>query len=152
MKKRGRPSTYDPEIAEEICNRLADGESLRAICRDLHMPPESTVRGWYVDDVQGFAAHYARARDMGLESMAEGLTEISDDGSNDWVETNDPDNPGYKLNGEHVQRSKLRVDTRKWLLSKMAPKKYGDKQDINLTGKVDVAATILAARKRSGTN
>ncbi len=114
------------------------------------MPSRSSVSLWVVNDVEGFADQYARARELGLDEMAESLTEISDDGTNDWVDDNDPDNPGYKLNGEHVQRSKLRVDTRKWILSKLAPKKYGDKQDINLSGQVDVAASILAARKRSG--
>ncbi len=150
MKKRDLPHAYTVEIAQEILERLAAGESLRAICRDVHMPSRSSVSLWVVNDVEGFADQYARARELGLEEMAESLTEISDDGTNDWVDDNDPDNPGYKLNGEHVQRSKLRVDTRKWILSKLAPKKYGDKQDINLSGQVDVAASILAARKRSG--
>lgn len=134
MKKPGRPSSYTPEIAREICERLAAGESLRSICRDEHMPDRSTVVAWVVEDRHGFSSQYARARDLGLEEMAESLTEISDDGVNDWMETNDPDNPGYRVNGEHVQRSKLRVDTRKWLLSKLAPKRYGDSSTLALTG------------------
>lgn len=125
----GRPVTYTSGIAERICARLADGESLRAICRDEDMPPESTVRLWVVDDREGFAAQYARARDVGLDAMADEILEVSDDGSNDWMERQDSDGKGvgWQLNGEHVQRSRLRVDTRKWLLSKMAPKRYGDK-------------------------
>ena len=58
---------------------------------------------------------------------AEEILEISDNGSNDWMVENDPDNPGYKLNGEHLQRSKLRVDTRKWIASKFKPNTYADK-------------------------
>lgn len=130
----GQQSTYTPELAAEICERLATGESLRAICSDADMPSERTVRRWASDDVEGFAPQYARARDMGLDTMADSLLDIADDGTNDWVESNDPDNPGYRLNGENVQRSKLRVDARKWYLSKLAPKKYGDKTSMELTG------------------
>lgn len=68
---------------------------------------------------------------MGLDEMADDVVEISDDGKNDWMQSNDPDNPGYRLNGEHQARSRLRVDTRKWYLSKLAPKRYGDKLELS---------------------
>ena len=70
------------------------------------------------------------------DALAEETLEIADDGKNDWMLDNDPDNPGYKLNGEHVQRSRLRVDARKWFASKVAPKKYGEKveQTVTATG------------------
>ena len=127
-KPRIRP-TYSPAIAEEICRRLAEGEGLRAICRDEHMPTESTVRGWYVDDYQGFAAQYARARDIGLDVMAEETIEIADDSGLDVVMTDD----GPRPDGEVINRAKLRVDTRKWLLSKLAPKRYGDRLQVDAT-------------------
>lgn len=120
-------SSYHPELAAEICDRLSTGESLRSICRDLHMPAESSVRQWVVDDSHGFAAQYARARDIALDLMADDTLHIADDGSNDWMERNDPENPGWMINGEHQARSRLRVDTRKWYLSKLAPKRYGDR-------------------------
>ena len=128
-RKRGRPSRDTEEIAVKICRRLAAGESLRSICRDEALPHESTVRAWVVDDHKGFSTQYARARDIGLEVMADEILEISDDGSNDWMERlgKDGEAIGRQLNGEHVQRSRLRVDTRKWILSKLAPKRYGDK-------------------------
>lgn len=68
--------------------------------------------------------------------MADELLEIADDGTNDWMERIDGDGAGvgWVLNGEHVQRSRVRIDTRKWLLSKMAPKRYGDKQSFELSG------------------
>ena len=132
MKRgRGRPSKYTPEIAEEICERLAKGESLRSICMDERFPSDVAVRQWHLEDVNGFSAQYAKARDAGLEAMAEQLTDIADNGANDWMERNDPDNPGYALNGEHIARSRLRVDTRKWYLSKLAPKRYGDKLSVD---------------------
>lgn len=114
---------YSQAVADEICAKLSAGMSLRAICREAGMPAESTVRLWVVDDVQGFAAQYARARDVGYESMAEEIIEISDDLSGDVILTEN----GSRMDAEFVARSKLRVDARKWLLSKMLPKKYGDK-------------------------
>lgn len=63
--------------------------------------------------------------------MADEVMDISDDGANDWMQRNDPDNPGYVVNGEHQARSRLRVDTRKWYLSKLAPKRYGDKIELS---------------------
>jgi len=88
------------------------------------MPHDSTVRNWVLDDREGFSAQYARAREIGYMTMADELLEIADDGKNDWMKRN---GEGSQLNGEHVQRSRLRVDTRKWLLSKALPKVFGDK-------------------------
>jgi hypothetical protein len=94
------------------------------------MPPESTVRLWALDDREGFAAQYARAREIGYHAMADDLIEIADDGRNDWMDRNADGNDGWTANGEHLQRSRLRVDTRKWMLSKALPKVYGDKLDM----------------------
>lgn len=139
-ERRGRPSSYTAEIGASICARLACGETLRSVCRDDDMPSESTVRQWVIDDREGFSAHYARARDLGLDAMADELFDVADDGSNDWMERLDRDgySIGWELNGEHVQRSKLRIDTRKWYMSKMAPKKYGDRLEVD----AKVAATV----------
>lgn len=122
----GRPSSYTQEVADEICRRISEGESLRQVCRDESMPSTSSVLKW-AREIPEFSEHYAKARDALLEHWAEEITEISDNGSNDWMSANDPENPGYKLNGEHINRSRLRVDTRKWLLSKLAAKKYGER-------------------------
>jgi len=68
---------------------------------------------------------------LGLDALAEEILEISDDGSNDWMERKRQDGSVETvLNSEHINRSRLRVDSRKWLLSKMAPKKYGDRIEI----------------------
>jgi hypothetical protein len=130
----GRPSSYTPELADLICERLADGRTLRDVCRDEDMPTESTVRTWANDDREGFYAQYARAREIGYHAMADETLEIADDGRNDWVRRQDENGETYVLNGEHVQRSRLRVDTRKWLLSKALPKLYGDKIIQEVTG------------------
>lgn len=123
----GQTHTYSQEIADAICRELADGKSLREVCRMDGMPPESTVRLWALDDREGFAAQYARAREIGYYAMADDLLEIADDGRNDWMERNGDDAPGWQVNGEHLQRSRLRVDTRKWMLSKVLPKVYGER-------------------------
>lgn len=145
----GRPSTFTAELAAKICEQLAAGLSLRAICREDGMPPEATVRLWVVDDVSGFAAQYARARDIGLDAMAEELVAIAD---TPQIGTKSVSKvTGLEVTeGDMVEHRRLQVDARKWYLSKLAPKKYGDKQQIEHSGQIDVAQAILAARKRAG--
>jgi hypothetical protein len=88
------------------------------------MPPESTVREWVLDNRGGLAAQYARARELQAEHWADEILEIADDGAGDWH----LGEKGERLvDHDHIQRSRLRVDTRKWLLAKLLPKKYGDK-------------------------
>lgn len=129
-RKRGRPSRYTVELADEIISRIAQGETLRAICRDEHMPGWVTVYSWR-ETVPGFAERLARARDDGEEAIAQECMEIADSAKNDWMETHGQDDVGYKLNGEHVQRSKLRIETRLKLLAIWNPKKWGAKVDLN---------------------
>jgi len=136
-KKRGRPSKYTPEIAAEICERLANGELLNAICAEESTPSLTAVMEWVRDDREGFAQMYARAREVQIERMSHEIITISDDGSGDYVTRTREDGSEYEaVDQEHIQRSKLRVDARKWLLSKLKPEKYGDRvsQDVQLTG------------------
>lgn len=130
-KALGRPSLYTEEVVDEICARLSAGESLLHICRDDHLPAESTVRGWANDDVNGFFAKYSRARDLGLDHLAEETIEIADDGRND---TCVDDEGNEQVNIDHIKRSQLRVAARQWYVSKVAPKKYGDRQHIDVKG------------------
>lgn len=122
--KRGRPSKYTEAIACEICERLANGEALKTICADKHLPEESTVRNWALTDAHGFFARYMRAREAQALRWADEIVEISDDGTNDFMEIKEG---AEVVNHEHIARSRLRVDTRKWLLSKLLPKQFGDK-------------------------
>lgn len=124
---KGRPTKFTKAIADKICEQLAIGLTLREACKSEELPAESTVRLWALEDRDGFSAQYARAREIGYQTMADELLEISDDGRNDWMERNGEDDRGWVANGEHMGRSRLRVDTRKWLLSKALPKLYGDK-------------------------
>jgi hypothetical protein len=131
IQGRGRPTAYTEPLAEEICRRLAGGESLRAICRAAHMPDDSTVRAWVLDNREGFSPRYARARELQAEAWADEIIDIADDGSNDWMERNRQDGDAEKvLDHEHVTRSRLRVDTRKWLLAKLKPGTYGERTTV----------------------
>lgn len=129
MAERGRPTVFTAEIAARICEGLAEGRSLRDVCTDEDMPAESTVRAWALEDREGFSAQYARAREIGYHAMADELMDIADNGMNDWMERRGEEDAGWVANGEHIQRSRLRVDTRKWMLSKVLPKVYGEKID-----------------------
>lgn len=133
--KMGRPTDYSPELAEVICLRLAEGESLRAVCRDEEMPAKCTVLRWIARN-EDFRAQYVRAKAEGAEAIAEEMFDIADDATNDWMERLDSEGQGvgWQLNGDHVRRSQLRIDTRKWYLSKIMPKKYGDKIQQEVSG------------------
>lgn len=135
-RKPGRPSRYTQPMGKRICRRIACGESLRSICRDPKMPGLTTVCSWIVDDEhEEFQKRYTRARQAQAELLADDITEISDDSRNDWVEDHDKEGAcvGYKLNGDHVQRSKLRVESRKWIAARLLHR-YADKQRHEHTG------------------
>lgn len=116
---------YTQPVADIICKRLAEGESLRSICRDPGMPDHSTVLEW-VRNSPEFANQYARARDVGDEAEFERLEELADEAP-ERTATGAVDT-GW------VAWQKNRVDTRKWTLARKRPKKYGDKGAIELTG------------------
>lgn len=136
-KGPGRPTEYTPEIGDRICAALATGMSLRSVCRDNDLPDERSVRRWASDHKHPFSPQYVHARELGYLAMADETLEISDDGSNDWMAKHGKEGEvvGYAINGEAVARSRLRVDTRKWLLSKCLPKIFGDKVVNEITGK-----------------
>lgn len=134
----GRPSDYTPEIASAICARIAEGEPLRQVCRDGGMPAQSTVYLWLQRHGE-FSEQYARAREAMMDRFADEILEIADDSTNDWIERENRDGSKYEApDTEHIQRSKLRIESRQWLMGKCAPKKYGDKQTLEHTGKVTV--------------
>ena len=168
-RKRGGQSVYTDGIAAEICERLAEGESLLEICASSEMPGESTVRAWVVDNLNDFAAKYLRARDFGLDHESDEIKALADNcrtgekverkevgrqcskcgGSLKWQRK------GWKHVGEDgtttdqawmcdgaeaervykdtvtvgdmVERTRLQIEARKWRLSKMAPKRYGER-------------------------
>lgn len=132
--KLGRPTRYTKKMGEEICCRLSDGESLRSICNDSHIVHRANVFRWLLSDADiyaNFRDQYAIAREIQAETLMDDIFDIADNGSNDWMESNHPDNDGYSVNGECLGRSRLRVDTRKWFASKVITR-FRDKPDSDI--------------------
>lgn len=146
-------SEFISETADAICAALADGRSLRSICLDEGMPHQSTVFRWLADErYEDFREQYARAREAQADALFDEILDIADDGSNDWMERrgDDGENLGWKENGEALQRSKLRVDARKWMAGKLRPKVYGERQTVEtLHGLTEEAAEWLGLSKSS---
>lgn len=141
-------STYTPELADEICERIANGETLREITREPHMPSYRSVYRWREANPE-FASRLAHARECGGDVIAEETIAIADDTAHDTLHTDSGERP----NSEWIARSKLRVDTRLKLLAVWFPRKYGQRIDmttggesLNLTAE-DRAAKLLAIQE-----
>lgn len=109
------PKVFDKGIREDICAEVSKGKSLVKVCEMPGMPNPKTVYEWLRDD-EGFSNNYARAKDERAERHFEECLEIAD-----------------AATAETVQKDRLRIDTRKWMLGKMAPKSYGDRLDLTST-------------------
>lgn len=115
----GRPREYRLEIGDLFFSRLAAGESLNKICQDPDMPALVTFFRW-LDEIDGFRYKYDKAREQQAERWANEIVEIADNST------------------EEVNRSRLKVDTRKWIVSKLIPKKYSDKMSVDHGGSVKI--------------
>ena len=146
----GRPTKYTPALGDAICERLIQGETLRQVCADEGMPDKSTVCRWLLNvrepKLDVFRDQDAKAREAQMDHYADEIIEIADDGTNDWIERERDGETETVLNGEHINRSRLRVDTRKWLMSKIG-KKYRDKQEIEHSGTVNAFITFEEPKK-----
>ena len=128
---------FTKPLAEEILERIADGQSVREITRDESMPAMSTIFRWLADeDKTEFREHYARACEARTEYIADEILDIADNGDNDWMERlgRAGQSLGWQTNGEALGRSSIRIEARKWLLGKLKPKKYGRKVTNELVG------------------
>jgi hypothetical protein len=149
-KKIGRPSIFTQQVADIICERIAEGESLREICKDDDMPTRMTIYRWLQSDTV-FCDHYTRAREDQADTLADEIMAIADE---------TPDlNPildkhgaliEIQLHSAYLQWQKQRIDARKWTAMKLKPKKYGDRQILagDSENPIEVqndAMTILAA-------
>jgi hypothetical protein len=134
----GRPSKYSAALAKRICVRMAGGDSLRKICKDATMPALATVLSWatgHTEDATaaGFPEQYARARSIRSELYADEIVDLADD------ESVDP------------QRSRLQVDARKWVASKLLPKTYGERLALSAPdgGPIPVEITSAAEAREA---
>ena len=128
-RKVGAPSKKTQTICDAICEGIATGKSSRAMCIELEIS-QPTLWKWLNEDEE-FSKQYARAKELGHDYMAEEIIDIADDSGHDIQKRDDG---STYVDNEAVQRSRLRVDARKWYLSKLAPKKYGDKATVELQG------------------
>jgi hypothetical protein len=117
-----RPSEYDDAKADFICEQLIEGKSLRSVCRDEGMPAQSTICRWLASN-ETFRKQYAHARELQADTIFDEVLDIADEKADD------------------VNRSRLRVDARKWMAGKLRPKVYGDKLDLNAS--VDVVGNVI---------
>ena len=134
----GRPSLYADEIADAICEAIIEGGALYRICEQEGFPSENTVYRW-IEEKPEFREKYARARELQQDREADKIVVIAD-------ETTDPN------------KARLQIDARKWRASKLAPKKYGDRLDLNHSGSIqqlsdeqlDARLTELLGKSRAG--
>lgn len=137
------PCEFSEEVVGEVCAHLALGKSLRQIERIAGMPSTSAIIKWLaqgdaciaagvLDDPKAkFVAQYARAREAQADYLADEILDIADDSQYDIA----VDADGKEIvNTNHIQRDRLRVDSRKWLAGKLKPKKYGEKQQVEQSG------------------
>ena len=137
----GAPTKYTQKLADDICELLATGMSMRTVSKQDGMPDCATMFRWLREKPE-FRKQYDIAKQESTDAMAEEIQDIADDGVNDY----ETDEDGKRiLVAENIQRSRLRVDTRKWLMSKMKPKKYGDKMDVTSDNKPILGNTIVFA-------
>ena len=121
-KKLGRPSSYNKDTAAEICARLVNGESLRSVCRDPHMPDVKTVYLWMAQNEE-FLQQYTQAKEDQADTLQEDILDIADTLPEQVVD----DKGIARVDAAYVNWMRLRVDSRKWIASKLKPKKYGDR-------------------------
>ncbi len=140
---------FSKTLFKTICDRIAAGESLRAICRDEGMPSHNAVVQWVMDDREGCSSQYTKSREIQAQLLVEELFDIVDDSSKDEKTLM---NGNVIMDKEYVARSRLRFDARRWYISKVLPKIYGDKLDLTHGGKIEVnltGASLLLARAKA---
>ena len=142
--KIGRPTDYSEEICIEICDAIAcSTKGIKRLCAENeHWPSLDTIFRWK-KKYKYFSDLYARAKQQQIEPLVDEILEIADDGENDYT----VNAKGQTVaDHDHIQRSKLRIDTRKWLASKLAPKIYGDRIQVENTNPNE-DPQIINARK-----
>ena len=127
-----------PELAEEICNAVScSSKGIKQLCKEHeHWPSHDTIYRWLAMEKE-FSDLYARATRLQIEVIVDEILEIADDASNDSV-INEEDGK-FTIDHEHINRSRLKIDTRKWLAAKLCPRLYGDKDErVNLKFPSDI--------------
>lgn len=125
-----------------ICDRIANGESLRQICGSEDMPACSTVFLWLNEDAT-FSEQYARAREAQADALFDEILIIADTPMLGEKRKIDKDGNEEITTGDMIEHRRLQVDARKWMAGKLKPKKYGDKIELGHTGEVGVVTKVV---------
>jgi len=133
----GRPSKYSKEQATYICAELANGRSLREICEEEQTPSRESVRRW-LDEHEEFRGQYARAREEQAEYYAQQIIDIADTPLMGKKTKTTSKGEVEVTEGDMIEHRRLQVDSRKWIACKLLPKVYGDRQQVDVTGTVNV--------------
>lgn len=141
----GRPTSYNHEIADKICEAISDGKSLREICAADDMPAKAVVFRWLAAHKE-FSDQYARAREEQAETLADEIVSIADEATA-TIKAQDGLTE-VVFDSTAVARNRLRVESRKWVASKLKPKKYGDKIQQELSGDINVGFHEILAKAR----
>lgn len=139
----GRPSDFTQEIADTICERIADGESLRSICNGEDMPNKATVFRWLAAH-DAFRDQYARARETQADALFDEILAIADTPQIGEKRKVKEDGGVEVSTGDMIEHRRLQVDARKWMAGKLRPKKYGDKLDVEHSGQLVTIAKDAA--------
>lgn len=139
-----RAYKFSQELADKICEQIATGSSLINVCKKPDMPRYNTIMRWARDNEE-FRNQYAQAMEDRADYLADEIVEIADDAEGDYVLVAGD----LVFVKENVQRSKLKVETRKWVASKLRPIKYSERQQIDLDVKISIADKLTAARERA---
>ena len=132
----GRPTVYTEELAATICERLASGRSLRDVCRDEGIPDRATIHRWLISN-DGFCDQYTRATNIRADEMFDEMFEIADTPMLGEKRKISADGAVEVSEADMIEHRKLQIETRKWSLARMAPKKYGDRTQIQHSGDAD---------------
>jgi hypothetical protein len=144
MAKRGAPSiNWTPELEDAICAAIAGNiKGLDDICAESDGFPEARSVYRHLIQSEEFSQKYAHARDLQHQMLADQLVPLADKDRICQKRTIKADGSEEVVILDQVERSKLQIETRKWLLGKLQPKKYGDKQQLDLTGEVSVKRVV----------
>lgn len=124
---------YSDEIADKICERIANGESVNSFAGTKGMPAQSTIYKWLIEN-KDFSEKYTRARETQAEVHLDEIIEIADNCTDDVEKIMTQHGEDYRINQSAIARARLQIDARKWTMSKLAPKKYGDKTSTTISG------------------
>jgi len=130
----GRPSKYSEELIDEICSRITEAESLTSICQSDHMPSIAVLFTWLKEKPE-FQDKYARAKEIQADFLFERMRDVAET-QELGIMTKISDRGTETTEADMIAHRKLKIETYKWQIGKMRPKKYGDKQQVEHTGDV----------------